>query len=574
MRFLPLALVLLGTTPQDAIDRSPVDVALTDDGRWAVTANAASDTASLVDLAEGKVDAEAAVGKKPFAVALRGTLAVVTNWLSDSITLLDVAPPKLTAAATIEVGDEPRGIALADGRAFVALSGDDAVAVVDLKTRKVTSRIAVGAEPWHVALTPDGKRLAVGCARSMEVRVIDTATLETLYTVKMRGHNLRRLAVSPDGAWAYACNIAERGAPANKGNIDRGWVIASRLSRIPLREEGPREAIALDAKKAAVGDPDGVAVSPDGGRLAIAAGGTGELLLLRLPLPFVASGGPGDLIEPALLRDARRFRRIDLGGRPVAAVFARDGKSIVVANALANALQVVDEEGNVRAVGVGGPANPSLARRGEAIFYDAKRSFGQWYSCHTCHTDGHTNGGSFDTFNDGKYGNSKKTLSLRGVAKTSPYTWHGREKDLRASLEHSLTQTLQGPKPTADDLDALLAFVSTIDFVPPRAPADGEAVKRGAAVFKAKNCAGCHAGPEYTSDQSYEVGLEEAGDAYKGFNPPSLRGVGTRGPWLHDGRARTLEELFTRHHRASKVAATEDLTAEELKDLVAFLKGL
>ena len=35
------------------------------------------------------------------------------------------------------------------------------------------------------------------------------------------------------------------------------------------------------------------------------------------------------------------------------------------------------------------------------------------------------NGATFDTQNDGRYGNAKKTLSLRGVSKTGFWTWHG-----------------------------------------------------------------------------------------------------------------------------------------------------
>jgi YVTN family beta-propeller protein len=575
MSRLPLAaLLLLGAgLPKDEKDRSPHDVALSPDGRWALTANATCDSASLVDLAEGRVVAEVAVGRRPFSVAWRGSRAVVTNWLADTVTVLDVAPPKLAVAATIEVGDEPRGAAIDGDRAFVACSGDDAVAVVDLRARKVSERVAVGDEPWHVALTPDGRRLAVGHALSLDVRVLDAVALKPLHAVGMRGHNLRRLAVSKDGAWAYVCNIAERGTPATRQNIDRGWVIGNRLSRVPLAEEGLRETIALDARGAAVGDPDGVAVSPDGGLLAVAAGGTGELVLLRLPLPFVASGGPGDHIEPELRRDAKRFRRIALGGRPLACAFAPDGRSVVVANYLSNALQVVDvETGAGVTIDLGGAARPSAARLGEAVFYDAKRSFGGWYSCHTCHVDGHTNGATFDTLLDGKYGNSKKTLSLRGVGRTAPYTWHGHQKDLRASLDQSLTTTMQGPKPSAADLDALVAFVSSIEFAPARAPS--EAAKRGEGVFKAKGCAKCHAGPDYTAPGVFEVGLESPADLHKGFNPPSLRGAGTRGPWLHDGRARSLEDLLRRHHRPSKLAEVEDPTEEELKELVEFLKSL
>lgn len=561
-------------------DRSPASVALSPDGRWAVTANATADTASLVDLEKGEVAAEVAVGKRPFAVALSrdGRRAVVTSWRSGSVTVLDVVPPSLRVAGTVDVGYEPRGVAVAaDGsRAFVALSGDDAVSVVDLGGLAVVASAAVGEEPWHVALTPDGKRLAVGHARSMDVRVLDAADLSLHHTVRLRGHNVRQLAVSPDGAWAYVGNVAERGGRTNREDIDRGWVLGSRLSRVPLGEEGPREAIALDPRGKAVADVDGIATSPDGPLLALCAGGTQELLLLRQPLPFVAFGGPGDHIDPDLLADGKRFRRVQLGGRPVSVAFAPGGKSVVVANYLANALQIVSVESAqvTRTISLGGPESPSLARRGEAIFYDGKRSFNQWYSCHSCHTDGHTNGSSFDTLNDGRYGNAKKTLSLRGVSKTPPYTWHGWQKELRPAVEHSLKKTMQGPRPTAEDVDALVAFLETIDFVPPRPPSSPEAVARGQEVFRARSCSRCHAPPDYTAPRVHVVGLESQDDIYRGFNPPSLRGVRHRAPFLHDGRARSLEEVFAKKHHPPRSEGEEEMTREEIADLVAFLESL
>ncbi|MFN3487262.1 MAG: YncE family protein, partial [Planctomycetota bacterium] len=363
--------------------------------------------------------AEVPVGRRPFSLAWKGSTAVVSNLLDDSITLLDVAPPRLAVRAALSVGDEPRGIVLSpEGRrAFVALGGEDAVAVVDLAARRPVSHIPAGDEPWHLALTPDGTRLIVGENLSRSVRIVEAPSGRTLYTVDLRGPNVRHIAVSPDGAWAYVPNLAERGSPVTRENIDRGWVIGARLSRVPLREEGPRAAIALDPRGQAVGDVEGVALRPDGQALALAAGGTHEILLLRLPLPFVAFGGPGDHIEPDLLKDARRFRRVTVGGRPVACGFTPDGASVVVANFLDDAIHVIDFDAGrvVRTILLGDPPAPSPSRRGEAIFYDARRSFHQWFSCHTCHTDGHTNGSSYDTLNDGTYGRAKKTLSLRGA---------------------------------------------------------------------------------------------------------------------------------------------------------------
>jgi len=573
---LAALLLLLTVVPQDAVerDRSPRDLALSPGGKWAVTANATAGSVSLVDLEKGVVATEVAVGRRPEGIAWAGARVVVANHLADSITILDADPPKLTVAATVEVGDEPRGVAIAGDQAFVVLSGEDAVAVVDLVERKVTARVAVGTEPWHATLSPDGRRLVVGNTRSRDVSVIDTAKLAVERTVRLNGRNVRRAAVSPDGASAYVPFAGELGFPTGKADIENGWVIANRLGRVALDREEPRTAIALDARKDAMADLEAAAVSPDGQTIALAAGGTHELILLRLPLPFAAR--TRDHIDPKLHGDAKRFRRVPLGGRPVAVAFQPDGWRAVVANYLSNSVQVVDvEKGAVeKTIALGGPAKPSLARAGEAVFYDGSRSLGHWFSCHSCHTDGHTNGGLFDTFGDREYGTKKKTPTLRNVANTGPWTWHGIEKDLRASVRKSMEKTLQGPKATEADLDAILAFLATLEPASPRPPADAEAVKRGDALFHAKRCHTCHAPPLYTIDRLEDVGTGTKDDLFEGYNPPSLLGVGRRAPWLHDGRARSLEELLKKHHAPSKTREEKDFTDAELADVMAFLKSL
>src|SRR5437870_13052116 len=112
MRRLWLAILLLGATQEPERDRSPGALVLSPDGRWALTVNRSSDSVSLVDLKERKVAAEVAVGRQPFGIDWRGSVAMVSCWRDDTVALLDVAPPKLTVAATISVGNEPRGVLL------------------------------------------------------------------------------------------------------------------------------------------------------------------------------------------------------------------------------------------------------------------------------------------------------------------------------------------------------------------------------------------------------------------------------------------------------------------------------
>lgn len=553
-------------------DPAPQALALVPGGR-ALVAERGTASVALLELAEVRVLNRVSVGAEPFGLAVRGSVAVVTSYGADSLSVLSLAPKSVGVVASFPVGAEPRGVALsADGkRAYVALGAESCVAVVDLASRKVIRRLPTGLEPWQVALTPDGKRLVVGCTRARTLSVFAVPSGQELYTVPLNGRNVRQLAVSPDSKQAFVPFINERRFPATKDNIGRGWVVGNRLARVPLTDEGPREAIALDTNGDALGDVEGCALSPDGQTLALTAGGTHELVLFSriAGLPFVAFGGPEDFLEPA---SVQRIRRIKLGGRPMGVQFSPEGKQLVVANDFLNAVQVIDAAtGTVtKTIALGGPATPSRVRQGEMLFHDAKRSFHSWYSCASCHTEGHTNGGNFDTKNDGGYGKPKKTLSLRGVAHTAPYTWHGWQTDLRQAIRESFISSMQGDEPSVADIDAVEAYLKSLDWK--RSPFPPSAV--GKRVFEAKGCASCHAGPNYTSTAITTVGLEEPSDVYQGYNPPSLRNVYSRAPYLHDGRAATLEDVLTKYHRPSKLTNQPDCTSQELKDLVAFLKSL
>jgi YVTN family beta-propeller protein len=575
MRHAWLLVLLVGAAPGPDPDRSPGDLALSPDGRWALTANRTSASVSLVDLAEGKVVAEVAVGRQPTGIDWRGGTAVVANLQDDTATLLEVAPPKLGVTATIPVGNEPRGVAMTAARAYIVLSGDDAVDVLDLATLKIAGRVAVGSEPWYAALTPDAARLVVGNARSGDVSIVDTAALKVTATVPLEGRSLRRIAVDPKGEAAYIAHIADRGGEVTLQNIERGLVIDNRLARVPVGG-GAAARMGLDMKGYGAADPEGVAVSPDGTRLAVTIGGTRDILLMALPLAL--PGAPGEFIPDALLKDKAKYRRASgLRGRPLGCAFTPDGKSVVVANALGNEVQVVDWDSGeiVKSIPLGGSKELTPARQGEKIFYDASRSWHDWFSCSTCHSEGHTNGGLYDTLNDGRYGNPKKTLSLRGVTKTGPWTWHGQQVDLKQALQGSFTRTMSKPKLNPQELAAVVAFLETVDFLPPPRGLPEDAVRRGEALFKAKACDTCHAPPHYTSEDVMKTGLESPDDVFKkGYNPPPLRGVSKRGPWLHDGRAKTLEEVFREHHRPSKLNGQPDFTDAELSDLLTFLKSL
>jgi YVTN family beta-propeller protein len=574
--------------PAASPDRSPVDLVLTPDERYLLTANNTSDTISLVDVAGGQVRGELPCGVHPSAIAITpdGRRVLVSGQYSGDLCLFDLEGDRLSPAGRIDLGRfEPRGIAItADGgTAYVALSTGRAVAIVDLTSKAVIGRIDTGHWPRSLALSPDGTRLAVGTDGERSISVVDTASRQVLYQEKYGGINAGLMQVSADNKYVYFPWMIYRTNPITDRNIRLGWVLASRIARVRLDGPARREAISLDPPGKAISDPWGLAISSDEEWLISSAPGTHELLVYRLPgLPFVGSGGPGDHIDPQLLRDTNRFYRIELGGRPMAIRLARDNRTVYVANYLTNAVQVVDivDRAVTRSIDLGGPEQPSLARMGEAIFYDGRRSLDQWYSCHTCHYEGRTNSVTMDTLNDGTIRTSKTVLSLVNVTRTAPWTWHGWQGSLHASLRKSMTETMLGPDPTDQDVEALAAWLETLDYpVSPYRTADGgltEAAARGQAVFASEKagCANCHSGPQFTDGQIHDVGLGSPNDVYEGFNTPSLLGIHSRVQYLHHGRAKSLEEVLTGLHSPAKVTGLGELTEPEVRDLVEYLKSL
>jgi DNA-binding beta-propeller fold protein YncE/cytochrome c peroxidase len=564
-------------------DRSPVDLALTKDGLLAVTANQTSDSVSLIRVADGAVLDEVRVSRRPAAVIFSPDerLVLVTTTHGGELVILERSGERLIMSGTVVLGFRPHGIAVSpDGLlAYIALEGANEVAVVELTSHEVLSRISVGKWPRYLCLTPDGSRLAVGCSGDGGVWVVDTAKREKAFSTKFVGLNIGQLAASNDGKYAYFPWMVYADRPITKRNIQEGWVLGNRLARVKLDEFARREAIALDPRGKAVADPHGMALSPNGEWAALTASGTHELVLLRISALELRTDGPGDHIKPELEADADGFIRIPLGGRPMAVRFDAAGERVLVANYLTSTIQVVHlgDRKIEREIALGAAEQPSVARRGEAIFFDAHRSVDGWYSCHSCHYEGHTNAVTIDTRNDMSDNTFKMVLTLRNIQHTGPWFWHGWQKNLEEAVERSLIETMQGPKPTEADVLELVAFLKTLEGDRGERPiADAVAVERGRNVFESEvaNCASCHIRPSYTDGEIHDVGLGSEYDNFEGYNTPTLLGIANRVGYLHHGRARSLDDLLTDLHSPAKVSGTRELTDQERADLIAFLETL
>jgi mono/diheme cytochrome c family protein len=587
--------------------RSPSDLEIVGD-RWLVTANATSDSVSLIDREAGRVVDERPVGTRPTAVAAVGSDAVlVVASEAGDLVRFEVRDGQLVETARSHLGGEPRGVAVAPdaSAAFVTLAMGGRVAVVDPRTLRQVATVEVGRLPRGVTVAPDGATVAVACSAGAEIVFVDAATRAVRSRHRFHGINLGEPRFSAAGDAVFFPWTYDAGSHPSPGNIRRGWVTGSRLGWLDLRGDEPAlRGLTLDVSGKAVGDVAGLAVvegpigdgAGPGRRILVTAGGTHELLWLRdpgdsdaaaatdRPLPFTHISG-SEVMDRRLATDGDRFRRLALGGRPLGLRVTRDRRRGFVANYLLDAVQEIhlDTLTVVRAIPLSDTRlseEARLVRHGEAIFHDAQRSLDQWYSCHTCHFDGGGNTVTMDTLNDGSSGTHKTVLPLYRLAATGPWTWHGWQTDLRAALRKSLVETMQGPAPTEDDIDALGAYLAALEpppnpFHAPDAALSAEAA-RGRDLFHSARagCSDCHAGPDFTSDAVHDVGLGKPDDRYHGFSPPALAGTHRKTLFLHNGRAKSLEQVLTGLHAPDRAAGLEPLSADEVRDLVAYLHTL
>jgi hypothetical protein len=67
------------------------------------------------------------------------------------------------------------------------------------------------------------------------------------------------------------------------------------------------------------------------------------------------------------------------------------------------------------------------------------------------------------------------------------------------------------------------------------------------------------------------LGLGVGNEKGRAFDTPTLVESWRNAPYLYDGRALTIEELFTTHNPNNTHSSTQSLTLEEIKALAAFV---
>ncbi len=589
--------------------KTPLNLALSPDAKILYIACEASNTVIVVDVPSRRKVGEIPVGRQPNDVTFSpdGKRAYVSLRLDDSVAVIDVSAGKVIAA--IAVGDEPHGVLTnASGKyLYVANTSSDSISVIDTVTLKEVKRLSASRGPWSLSLSGDKSLIYVTHTLSCfikfrqplvsEVTVIDANQAVVVDRFSVPAANLLQgVAWHPSGDFALVTLMRTKSSiPMTR--LLQGWTITNGLAVV--WKNGRVDQVLLDEPGLCFPDPADLVITPDGKFALVTSSGTNRVAVVAISklisMLETASEYDRKTVFPNHLGKPTEFviTHISTGQSPRGIIITPDGKTAFVANALDDSLSVVDIERlqTTKRVDLGGPEVVTTARYGERLFHSANITFHRQFSCHSCHPDGHIDGITYDIEPDGIGISPVDNRTLRGILDTAPFKWEGTNPSLQRQCGPRLSVFFTRLQPfTPEELSAVDNYICTIPRPPNRyRPLGAEltpAQRRGKQVFerkmtndsrviaKEKRCATCHFPPLYTDRQRHDVGTKLWLDRQGKFDTPHLNNIYDSSPYLHNGISDTLEEIWTRYNPEDKHGITNDMTKDQLNDLIEYLKTL
>jgi streptogramin lyase len=590
--------------------------------------NPDSDSVSATDATTLTRVFEKPVGDEPHSIAQApdGSLWV-TNQKSDEVVVLDPDSGTVNTRIALAYASQPRTIAFGPtGKAYVSLSATGKLVEIDATSRQVTREVALGPTPAGVSVDANGRIFVTRFLSPVdhgEVWVVapDTFTLVNTITLAFdvgpdsqssgRGvpNYVSSIAISPDGTQAWvsakkddvARGIQRDGQPMTSDNFTR-----SAVCTIDLKTE--KEVLEKRQDMDNRSMPVAVAFSPVGDYAFVSV----------LTSNWV---GVMDAYNTQIVTGIQK-----VGNAPDGLLVTPDGRLFVNAF-LSRELIVYDVSSSLSSVDHSAPEpmtriktidqEPLSAQLllGKQVYYnsaDTRMGHAGYWACASCHFGGYSDGRVWD-FSDRGEGlrNTKSLLGIRGAQGQGRVHWTGNmdeiqdfERDIRESFDGSgfMSDADYNARKGADgnydglgkpaagvspELDALAAYITSFDKVersPFRNP-DGSFTKdarEGRKIFASAGCPVCHSGPDFTDSAQnilHDVGtlLPTSGKRLfgplTGIDTPTLKGLWQSAPYLHDGRAATLQEIFTQYTK-DKMGITSNLSPTELDQLVRYLLEL
>lgn len=584
-----------------------------------------------VTSAAGSLIAQIAVGQRPWSVAVapQTDQVYVVNKDSASISIIDSASLFVTDTVTLPAGSQPHGITFNDDGSeyFVVLEATAQLQKRSSTTHALITSLQLSGKPRHIAMKYDGSRLLVSNFITPPVPGESTATPDmdsaaaqvflvnptsmTLAGTIALATDARALSESagpglPNYLHAPVISFDDTMAyvPSKKDNIDSGTLrgtpgmtfesaVRANLSRIALDTETEHNGVRIDFDNSSVAT--GAALTGDGRYLLTALETSRELSVYDTVNEF-------------------ELMRLDTGRAPQGVALSTAGDIAYVHNFMDrsisrfNLTQMIETElpatNELSSVSVvDAEALSAQVLKGKQFFYDAaddRLARDNYMSCASCHNDAGSDGRVWDFTQFGE--GLRNTISLRGRAGMGHGLLHWSANfDEIQDFEAQIRTFAGGSGLMNDDdfnsgtrnqplgdskagisanLDALVAYLTSLTNTEANPERNGlrpsDSAIAGQAVFDRQSCATCHRYPLLTDsvDQvRHDVGTiknssgTRLGQPLGGLDTPTLHGLNSTAPYLHDGSAATLEEAIAAHDGVN-------LDAAVLADVANFLLEL
>ncbi len=541
----------------------------------------------------------------------QGTMLYATLQQADSVAAIQL--DSFTEAKRAYVGLLPSAIAYATTpngpQLVIANSASDNVSILNADTLDEITRLNSGREPHAVAINTEGSRAIIACRLAhipkldqpphSEVTVVDLTRNRVLQRHNLNSAHLSEgTAFVPGQPYTLTPLVRVRNlVPITQ--VARGWVMSSGIALIQPDQASPVLQIPTDEANRFFADPSGIVVHPQGHQAYLAHGGSDCISVIDLHKlnSWIQSATPYQLeqaIHNLELAPTYVLKRIPTRRNPQQLTLSPDGSSLFVSEFLNDSILVINtstlEPSGRITLASNGDDDP--VRRGQKMFTTASRTFQGQFSCRSCHPGGHVDGLTYDFDGDGIGDNRLDNRSLQGLAGTWPFKWNGKNPSLSVQCGPRFAKVLMRTDPFSEaELQDLSAF---IESMPPARTIHASranqpltpAQERGRATFFAtktpsgkdipreRQCSTCHLPPLYTNRQKSAIGTAAISDASDEFDTPHLLGIAASAPYLHDGRAKTLEELWTIYQTNDLHGVSSYMNKQQLNDLVEFLKTL
>jgi len=582
---------------------SPLEVLLSPDGTRLYVLCQESEEIRVLDAASYAVIKNIAVGRVPrgFSLSPDGARLFVTNTWDDTLSVIDTG--KLAVVATWPVGAEPSSVVedWQGKRLFVANRISSDVAVLDAQTGAEEKRLLGGRGASYLAMSPDGAKIygthvypnlsPHRTAPESEITVIDVGRAVVTERIPLHATaGVFHTAFSADGRVGAVAQYHPKNL-VPLAHLEHGGAFEDTLTVFGA-DVGRTVEVPLDELERYASQPFGVAIAPDKSRIYVTCGGSEMVTVIDVPrLIAYIHAHPAPFVQDLSASSHYVVARIGVGLNPRGLTLTNDGRRLFVANRLDDTLSVIDTRTNkvTATVKLAGPKKVNAARHGEQTFYSARQSFQGQIGCANCHIDSTFDGLTWDLEPDGFGRDIVDNKMLEGVKDTEPYKWNGGNPNLPTECgprtEKYFWRSEQYDNLTLADLTIYIRNMPTrpnrwklpgYELTPAqergKAIFEREVDKFGKPIAEANRCSYCHSGSKGTNQKLFDVGTKKLTDNSGLLKSAPLTEIALTAPYLHDGSARTLEEIWTVFNPEDKHGRTNDLTKDELNDLIEYLR--